>query len=373
MSEKGSERGKPTRKDRRAAQRKAAKQAPKPRKDFDPSRRKFLIDAAKIITPGGWIPDARKKGLTHLPTSAKISLAKDVVLSGGLTALVGQELTRDKSLKEKIEGFTWNDAREPEKLRIFADQLAEAYVNLTKTTRVDKVGLTQKGKLNFYPTRQDFVAGVRQVNPDYTPFQDEFGHTNYNSGRVDIDLGSLEDQSIRAGNTPGTALVGVLWHEWGHVDVTSSTDGELINNAANPGARINTNHGPELIQAYRGGEMLSATGRALHRFEEVWNETNTIRRIAEEVGFRELAAARNYYENGVDFFFDFTRSVGIPLETSYQMHANSQLDEFAILVGSNLPGDIDPFIKGMNLFDGISQNNRGLIEETGVFSRIPRP
>lgn len=365
MSEKGSEHR--SRRERRAAERAVAKQAPKPRKDFDPSRRKFLIDAAKVITPGGWIPDAREKGLAQLSTSARISLAKDLVFSGGLTALVGQELTRDKTFKEKAEAFTWEDARDPEKLREYVNLLADKYLSLTKTGIVRKSDLTSSDKLHFFKNTTEFAKALKSQPPD-----SQWGFANYDTGEVFIDLQNLEDLSLGANHDAGTALIDSLWHEWGHLDVAPRLEGELINNSTNPYARIKTSQGTEVFREYRGGEVFTDTHRAFRRFEEVLNETITLRRIFEEVGLTRSFSSSEYYQNGTDFFRDFTITAGISLNELYAKHSTSDFEGLAILAGSNLPGEKDPLYKGLDLFDAISQNRRDLVERTGVFTRIPR-
>lgn len=281
------------------------------------------------------------------------------------------EQPRETSLKEKVLSFTWKDAENPDKLKAFVKNLADEYLQLTQTPRLKKEDLIGKGKTTFYYDRESYINAVREVYPQFAPRQTDWGATHYASKMVFIDFDTLKKQAIAQNAPAGFALIDTVWHEWGHLDVTARTTGEFINNPKFyfPSPNSNTN---ELFRKYRGGAIYSDTYYDFLKFEEVLIESITIRRIAELMEIdSKLVSAGNYYENGVDFFPKFT-SAYIPPGTLYQMHATSDFEGLAELVGQNLPGNETPAAKGLKLFIGINQSNANLIKETGVFERIPR-
>lgn len=330
-------------------------------------------DLLKAVLPGGWIGEAmRGEGTGSLSTPAKISLVKDAALILGPGALLFKKsVEQEKSLKDKVHSFTWDNAQNSEKLEAFVENLANDYLQITRTPRLTKEDLLGTGRTTLSPTRNTFIESVRAVEPSYEPTETQWGYTDYKSRRVFIDLENLKKQSLTQNAEAGLALIDALWHEWGHLDVTERTSGELLNNRQtffySPVSNQN-----ELFRKYRGGAVYTDTYYGYLRFEEVWNETITVRRMIEQVGLSSIISARDYYENGIDFFPKFTSAVNIPLSTLYQLHATSDFEGLAMLIGQNLPGNEPPLEKGIQLFNGIHQSNSGLIRETRAFEKIPR-
>lgn len=328
------------------------------------SRRNFL----KALTPLGWLPEvARKKGFSGLSREAQVSIAKDVALLLGPATIAKLTETRESTLKEKVLSFTWEDASHKEKLNLFIENLATAYIKSSKTPRLTKEELL--AKTATYNSTEDYIQAVRKVNPQYAPTSTQWGYADYTTDKVFIDREGLKRQA--PGNA-GLSLITTLWHEWGHLDVVERTTGELLNNPDaffySPNSLSN-----EQFRRYRGGEIYTDTYFGYRRFDEVWLESITTRRIIETLGLTEkekLTSAADYYENGVDFFAKFTSVVGIPLQMLYEMHAASDFEGFAKLVGQHLPKARPPLEKGIELFTSIHRADSNMIQETGVFEVV---
>lgn len=335
------------------------------------TRRDFL----KAIIPLGWAPEAVKAGgLGKLSGSAKVSLIKDVAILIPAAAKFLMNETEKQSLKDKVLSFRWEQAKGKE-LEGFVSDLADEYLRLTKTTRVSKADLTGSGKLNFYQNREQMTQAVKQVEPSFSPTQNQWGFTHFITSRVFIDLGTLKDQTsaqavanrLNPNNVAGMALLGAIWHEWGHLDVTERNQGKYLNN---PKAFFNSpNSGKnEQFKKYRGMEVFTETYFGFKRFEEVLNETITVRRMIEQVGLERVFSAADYNQNGVDFFPLFTNIAQISLDTLYQKHATSDFEGIAVLIGQQLPGDGDVFEKGIRLMVGVHRSDADAIRQTGVFN-----
>src|SRR3989344_2686785 len=77
----------------------------------------------------------------------------------GLAAVgikVGTEMTREKTLAEKIEAFSWEDVKNPEKLQALTKLLVDEYVNRTKTTTMTAQELVSPEHIAFYEKESDF-------------------------------------------------------------------------------------------------------------------------------------------------------------------------------------------------------------------------
>ena len=81
---------------------------------------------------------------------------------------------------------------------------------------------------------------------------------------------------------PGYALLSILWHEWGHLDVKQRTEGQLINNPKY--VLANEKGQDEQWKGYNGGKVLSDTRYDFGNFDEAWNEAITYRRMTEDLG-----------------------------------------------------------------------------------------
>jgi flagellin-like hook-associated protein FlgL len=338
----------------------------------DPSRRKFL----KQFLPGGWIPEAiRSGGIGHLSKEARISLIKDTAFVslavGGRLALdrIGEENT-EKSLKEKILSLTWQDVEDKEKLQVFTETLANAYLQLTNTSRLNKEDLLGKDKTNFYKGRESFLAAIKTVSPSFELSSSQWGYAHYETRRVFIDLDSLRKQSSTQTNKAGLALLDALWHEWGHLDIVERTSGELINNSSKAYLNSPNSKTSEPYSRYRGGAVYTQTYYGFLRFEEILNEAINVRRMIEQVGLGDIVSAGDYYKDGINFFPKLTSVIGISLNNLYQMHATSDFEGLAKRIGGKLPGNADPLIKGIVLFIGIHASDSKIIQQTGALDII---
>lgn len=338
------------------------------------TRRDFL----KVAVPGAWALELREGGgIGGLSTPAKFGLVKDVVLLTGSVSLLFPKEKAPKSFKDRVLSFKWEQAKGKE-LETFTSDLADEYLRLTGTTRLAKADLTGPGKTNFFQNRQDMVQAIRETDPSYKLARETvWAYADFRTGKVFIDLGTLRENTTAAAkaskidpnNIAGIVLLDSVWHEWGHKDITVSTSGQLLNNPdfyfLSPNSGLN-----EQFRRYRGAEVFTDTHFGFSRFEEVLNETITLRRM-EKIGLgTNLTVYGDYFPDGVSFFPMFTIVVKIPLETLYQMHATSDFEGLAKLIGSHLPGPEDPLQKGVRLMVGIHQSNSQLIEQTGVHSVI---
>lgn len=329
------------------------------------TRRRFLT----AVTPLGWLPAARSGlPIRYWHRSTQISALKDAALVGGFVLLLNREKTPSEKLRERAEAFTWKDAQSPEKLQGFVSELADGYLFLTQTSRVKKDDLIGEGKTNFYHDRASYLKALAEKG--YTQGPREWGAASYEGKGVFIDLSTLRSFADRLGQKAGFALLDGLWHEWGHLDVAERTSGRLINNPQYVIKSPTT--GIEMpFKKYRGVEVYITEKEGLfHRFEEVLNEAITVRRITEQVGIANSFFQNLYYENGLDFFVEFTKRTGISLKTLYETHATSDFEGLANLVGRNLPGAKTPIDKGLDLFLAVERNNREMLRQTGVFTRL---
>lgn len=284
-------------------------------------------------------------------------------------------------IKERVLNFTWDriknweNPNDDSELAKLTTELANSYLGFSETKKVSLDDLKSKDRLKFDKDRDSFTRSVRTLEPDFRPTLSQWGYTHYASKRVFVDLGSLREQTIQQTPKVGLVLIDALWHEWGHLDVTERTTGELINKPEasfiySPVSRKN-----EPYKRYRGGAVYTDTYYGFLRFEEILNETVTVRRMIEQVGLAEVVSSRDYYQNGVDFFPALTSKLGISLETLYQAHATSDFEGLAKLIGEKLPNDnyppnTPPVLKGKVLFVAIHDSNRPIIAQTGALKLI---
>ncbi len=287
------------------------------------------------------------------------------------------------SIKERVLAFSWDQVKNWEnpdndlELAKLSADFADYYLRLSKTSRVSSNDLKTKEHLKFGRNRNDFVRSVRTVEPNFQPTLNQWGYAHFATKTVFIDLGNLKEQSIQQTPKAGLAILDALWHEWGHLDVIERTTGELINRPDLSFIRSPASQQDEPYKRYRGGAVYTNTYYGFLRFEEVLNETIIVRRMIEQVGLAEIISARDYYQNGVDFFPALTSKAGISLETLYQAHATSDLEGLAKLIGEKLPNDnypdnTSPLLKGKVLFVVIHDGNSAVISQTGALKLIGR-
>lgn len=334
------------------------------------NRRGFL----KVVTPGGWIPEYRKKGLSGLSPEAKIGMLKDTSLTTLLVpSLFGCTAPREKQLattsfKEKVLRFKWLDAEKNSALESFTQLTAEEYLRLTQSPRFSKQKLIDSKQTQFFKDRRSYLAAVRQMFPGYNS-DSQWGYTHFATGLVFIDLETLRSQSSAQGGEAGLALLDALWHEWGHLDIEERGQGKFINNPADY-FYSPVSGKKEVFLRYRGGEIFTATYYGFLRFEEVWNETITVRRMLEQVGLAEVISAADYYQSGVNFFPQLTMATGISLDNLYNLHVTSDFEGLAQRIGDKLSGTGSSLEKGVNLFLGIHQRDEKIIAQSGALKLI---
>jgi hypothetical protein len=280
------------------------------------------------------------------------------------------EQQKEKNFKEKVLEFTWKDSKDKEKLNAFVATLGKEYLRLTQTTRLKEEDLLGVGKTNFFNKRAEFIEVLKHIDPPSTPLDSEWGVTNPSSKRVFIDLDSLERTNKEKGITleAGTVLITALWHEWAHLDYTKRETGELINS---PQYTItsNTTNLKEQFKSYQGGIIHSDTDYIFKRWDEVLVETITQRRIIEQVGINSIFTSANYDENGVNVLFPFTRSANISVDQLYQLHASSDVEGQAKLLGQSLPGNEQALQKGIRFMGGLNRADPVIISSFGLTPR----
>lgn len=284
-----------------------------------------------------------------------------------------------RSFKDRVLSFGWDQA-EGRELRGFTSDLADEYLRLTRTDRITRADLVDPRKINYFSSREEMLREIGIIEPNFSIGQTQYGYANFESGRIFLDLSTLRDQvtssatmlsKLDPNKTAGMALLDAIWHEAGHVDVKARDQGEWLNNPKFFFHSPKSNR-DEQFRRYRGVEVFTDTYFGFLWFEEVLNETITFRRMTEQVGLERVISAKDYYQNGVDFFSLFTSSAGISLKDLYQLHATSDFEGLIKLLGSKLPGNRPADEKGMDLAVAIHQSNPQLIQQTGVYNLLPK-
>lgn len=335
------------------------------------TRRDFL----KAVVPGAWAVDLKRGGgLGGLSPAGQIGLVKDVLLfTSGVAYLVIKEKV-PASFKERIEVFDW-DRAEGKELEVFTNAAADEYLRLTGTNRVTRQDLTAT---HFFGNRGEFVNAVRNLGFGFTLTDRTWGATDFSKKQVFIDTAKLKDtffpltpKGFDSKKAAGRAFLQALWHEWGRLDITERKEGQFLNK---PQYFFESPYSgtKEPFRKYIGGAIFTDTYFGYTRFESVWNNTIALRRMMEQVDLDWVFAAGEYFQNGSDIFVNFTRAVGMPLETMYQMHSTSDFEGFMDLVGQKLPGNEPPLVKGERLVTAIHKSDRQLLEQTGVLSLLPK-
>ncbi len=257
-------------------------------------------------------------------------------------------------------GFSWRDSYDDIFLKTFVDEIAEAYIVLTNTKKLTFTDLVGPNKTIFFRSTDDFSRTLVDECAGYTPHDSQWGYTHFKTKKHYIDISKMESLALSNRADAGQCILDACWHEWGHSDVEISREGELLNKYAFVSPKSNKKE-PWLW--YRGGEVFTDTYFGMLRFEEVWNETITCRRMEEKLKMKSVFSAGDYYKNGVDFFPALTISMNITLEQLYFWHSNSRLEEFAKKIGLGLIGGETPLEKGLGLFIGIHESDPNLISQ----------
>jgi len=263
--------------------------------------------------------------------------------------------------KAKILDFTWEDIRVREKFDLYINKLAQKYLELTRSSCLNKVSLIGAGNTNFFLSTKEWVEAINREDTKFVPISTQWGYTYFKTSHHFIDLTKIKSQSEGTGASAGLCLIDACWHEWGHSDIKERNEGSLLNSKYGYFSPISNT--PEQWLKYRGAEILTKTYYGLMRFEEVLNETITKRRMVEEVGLESIVSAADYYKVGVDFFPELTIKLGIRLNTLYELHATSNFEELAITIGSHLRGNDTSLIKGLNFFIAIHESNKTVIDQ----------
>lgn len=334
----------------------------------------YKIEMRKAYSCYNTLMEGTRRSRRHEKINRRDFLIRTGATVAGIGALSGylilEQSKDERPLKEKILSFTWQDAENKDRLKSFVEILADEYLRLTGTTRIKKEDLISEGKLNFCLNRDQFIKEVKKVEPDYDPPSSKWGYAHYNTGKVFIDIGSLKKQNLTQTTSAGLPLIDALWHEWGHLDITESMSGELINHPEIARFYSPVSKKEEPYKKYRGAAVYTDTYYGFLRFEEVLNETIIVRRLIEQVGLNEIISAKDYFQNGIEFFPALTNALNIPLKTLYSMHATSDFEGLAKLIGNSLRGTDTPLTKGRILFAGIHNSDPNLIRQTGALDRI---
>lgn len=297
------------------------------------------------------------------------------LLATGIGLGVGIELkksnTPDVPTLTDMLGSTWESLKNPETQEKFLQVAAEQYMSVTQSTRVTAEGLVKS--TTMFNSAVEAQPVIKKIVPEF--LQELTGAADFESGKVYVDMETLTKQNRkRPGNLEGEgglALLGLLWHEWGHLDIETRTTGELLNNPDvffhSPVSNLD-----ERFLEYRGGEVLTHTFFGFKRFEEIWNETVALKLQMEGLKLPSVIAGENYFENGTGFFLDLVNTVGITAKQLYEMHATSDFEGFARAIGKRLPGNSPDIYKGVNLFIGIHRSNSEMIKQTGALELLPK-
>lgn len=246
--------------------------------------------------------------------------------------------SRPENFRRKVMEFTWADAQDPLKRDDFTKFLADKYVEGNPATDLSPEALVDPDKLLFLPDRDEYVAKKAEFGIKEVPsFALEYGHYIKEGGYILIDWGTLSLTRKLQKFEAGISLLHALDHEWGHKDREERTEGEWINDLAHTISKEDGSQDP--WAGYFGGQVFSAANYwAYGKFEEVWNESTTRRRIQEQVGIQRIPPSA-YQASGTDFLIPFERALKIPLEVSKNMHRGSDREGYAKLIADRLPED----------------------------------
>lgn len=289
------------------------------------------------------------------------------VFLGGVAALAVDTLACgifEKSLKDSVLSFTWQDLENEGKLKGLVERLASSYTSFTETPRLKKGELIANTTL--YQKSQDYSKN----SPVSTLQEHNWGQADFKNKTVHVDLEELQKLGRQYRQQAGSVLLDALWHEWGHLDIMENNSGSLINRPDlayfySPVSKTN-----EAYKFYRGGRVYTDTYFGFLRWDEVLNETINLRRMAEQAGLSGGFTTGDYVQTGTDFFPDFTVSVGINLNKLYELYSTSDWEGLARIIGENLPGVGSDLEKGRNLFLAVNYGDRRALANTGVFTKI---
>lgn len=265
------------------------------------------------------------------------------------------------AFRSAVEHFSWEQAHNQEILQ-FANLVADYYLHITNTTRLSKEQLISN--LTFYPSTPEYLEAVRTVYPEYNASQ--WAYTDFSSGKIFLDLELLRAQAEPQGGSAGMALLDGLWHEWGHLDVTIRNEGTLLNKPEFAFLSPTTNENEPLLY-YRGGAVYTETYYGFLFFEEILNESLTIRLMTEKLGMQTYIAAADYYPLGAELFVPLSQKAGVSVDELYELHSTSNFEALATKIGSVLPGGTSDLDKGVTLFIGLHQQDEEVIRATGVY------
>lgn len=297
---------------------------------------------------------------------AVIIIPTPVVLPFAPTPDVPSELNTALELSKAVTSFTWEDASDPESLRALSWKISDVYLGITESGVLTSEKLHAPTTIQYFSDTNAFIDAVRKVQQNFNPRTSLFGYTDYSSGQIFINLESLKGQAGPLTESAGLSILDAQVHEMGHLDVKPRLKGELLNDPKfyfiSPLSGVN-----EPFREFRGMEIFTDTYWGMSWFEEVMNETVTVRFMMDKIGLKDVISAGDYYRNGVDVLLPLTQKAGFSFEDLYGYHASSDLVGFAKRIGALLPGDSPDLDKGLSLFVAIHQADPALMEATGVY------
>lgn len=276
----------------------------------------------------------------------------------------------DKPFLDRVAGFHWRDINSPEDLTTIIKSGVREYLRVTNSPNLTESALLEPGKINFYNTTLEFQEAIKKLKPYEVRTT---AYADYNYSKLFFNIERLKTEARRRPESDGAHLTRLLFHELGHIDISSRSNGEQMNNPEyyfkNPWLGIN-----EPYAFYRGFQVYTPSKfYGFDQFEEAVLDTLAHRLLVERVGLSEWEVypytwGSMYYQSGGDIFLQFSRKY-IPLETLYRLHTTSDFDGIVDLAGSKLlkPENLTPRQRGRELLIGIQERNPQRIAATGVY------
>lgn len=323
----------------------------------------------------------RKKADTQVPNPGRRNFLKNLGIGLGILGVAGagglklldNEREKNKSFKDRVLEFNWNNIHSSEDLRPFLESGVREYLKVTNSPNLTEAQFLETGRISFYKTTREFEEAIRKLKPNY-PGGDT-AYSDYDNQKLYFNIEKLKNEAKRFPNGDGVNLTRLMFHELGHFDVQLKTEGDQINKVdeyyfINPNTKKR-----EPYKAYRGVQVYTASSYSgFDQTEEVVPDTLSYRLLVERVGLPEAAVSfhtrdSKYYRVGVDTFLPFSKKQ-IFLDDLYRLHATSGFDGMINLVGSKLTGptNFNARNRGRELFIGMQERNPQKIASTGIQS-----
>lgn len=264
--------------------------------------------------------------------------------------------------RDTIASFSIEDVENEAKLRDFVNTLAQYYIEATESKTASVASLTDPQKLVLTYDRDIYLIAAKE-----DPYAEKtYARFDPNTKVISMDLSMFIENRRRKGDNVGIYLARVLFEEWTHQSAIENRQGALLNNPDNPYCKLPD--GIHVWEWYQGGIARYEDKQSLWGFEEIWVDTLMRRLFFEKFDIEIPESA--YYFYGTYFFEPLTTYLGISVSQLFNLHASSDLEGFAILIGSKLPGDENALDKGMRLFHAIGTQDENALYATGVLTLL---